>query len=379
MDRPHILLLTDHPAQSEDVARPLENAGYSVRRQALASEVAPEEKRPHLLVFDGGGTDLMSLFRRWRGGVPRLVILGDAAPSIRLACVEAGADAYLLRPFASREIVSLVRSLVERSQLQGRLTAKTAEAQAAHVKLRNTFQRGEQDVEAARRLQISALPRQLPEVPGLRLAVHQRTCGRTGGDLYDAFRLDEFHTGFYLADAMGRGVSAALLALFLKLKLATKDMDGSNFHLVSPDEALQRINRELLELVLPEGPFLSMLYVQVNSRDGSLKCARAGHPPPLYVPREGPAEFWPSFGGLLGVLPTEIALQTKQLGTGDKLLLYSDGLVQTETERERLLITALEQRALPIREYVERTALALIDQSNPRDDATLFGLEMGIR
>src|SRR5439155_3911849 len=151
---------------------------------------------------------------------------------------------------------------------------------------------------------------------------HYVLCGRVGGDFYDIFRLDEKHVGFYVADAMGHGVPASLLTIFVKKGVKAKEVFGTQYRLIPPDEVLFRLNRDLIDQQLSEHPFITMVYGLFNHQDGTLTFARAGHPYPLFVPREGGVELWKQEGLLLGVLEARFPTTTHRLRPGDKLLLY---------------------------------------------------------
>src|SRR5207245_1833721 len=131
------------------------------------------------------------------------------------------------------------------------------------------------ELELARRIQQSMLPRTVPIVPPAQFAVHYRPCGRVGGDFYDIFRLDEDHIGFYVADVMGHGVPASLLTIFLKKAVQPKEIDGTTYRILPPDEVLQRLNHELISQAVAENPFITMVYALLNCRDGSLSFSRA--------------------------------------------------------------------------------------------------------
>jgi sigma-B regulation protein RsbU (phosphoserine phosphatase) len=250
----------------------------------------------------------------------------------------------------------------------------TADLRLAHQRLAQAYRQIDADLEAAQRVQRSFQPRRLPELAGVRCAAYFRPCGAAGGDCYGAFQLDEHQMGFYLATVVGRGVAAALLAVCLGKLQMLAQADGVR----EPAETLQRLNRELLELALPDAPFVTAVYGVLDGHDGTLRLARAGHPQPILLPRDGPARALGAEGNMLGVLPTHCSAQTCCLDAGDRLLLYSDGLAPrcgSNAALERLLVAALEHRALPIQEHVERTAQALAGHGSVTDDATLLAVE----
>src|SRR5262249_20734460 len=125
--------------------------------------------------------------------------------------------------------------------------------------------------------------------------------------------------------AMGHGVPASLLTIFLKKAVRTKEINGSLYRLIPPDEVLQRLNRDLVEQGVAESPFITMSYALYNFEDCVLRLARAGHPHPLYLPAAGEPEFWKIGGSLLGVFETEFTTREYQLHPGDKVLFYTDG------------------------------------------------------
>src|SRR5262249_3479613 len=201
-----------------------------------------------------------------------------------------------------------------------------AEAHGVSQGLEAASRQLDRELELARRIHQSFLPQRLPHVPQVRFAVRYQPCGQVGGDFYDVFRLDEQHLGFYVADAMGHGVPASLLTIFVKKGVRAKEIFGQQYRLVPPGEVLQRLNTDLIEQDLSENPFTPMVYVLLNFCDGSLSFARSGHPYPLYLPRDGEPCTWQVEGSLLGVFDTVYPMQSHQLRPGDKVLLYTDGM-----------------------------------------------------
>jgi sigma-B regulation protein RsbU (phosphoserine phosphatase) len=385
---PRILLCADSPPAVEEVRPLLEQAGFGVGCHLL-SGADPEDVSPYSLVLlDGhrGNGEALRFCRRLRGRLadrflPILFVTADPSPAARLASLECGADTYLLWPFAPGELLAQVQVFLRIKEGHERLSEKSAEVNRINKRLQQAYQQIDQELELARRIQQSFLPQSLPEVPEVRFAVRYQPCGRVGGDFYDIFRLDEKHLGFYIADAMGHGVPASLLTIFVKKGVRAKEIFGQQYRLVPPGEVLQRLNADLIEQDLSENPFITMVYALFNFRERSLTFARSGHPYPLYLPHDGEPRTWQVEGSLLGVFDTVYPMQTHQLRPGDKVLLYTDGMDAAAFEKQpvgnaSLLAAAARYRHLSIQELVDRLAQELFTQTRQNDDLTLLGLEM---
>jgi sigma-B regulation protein RsbU (phosphoserine phosphatase) len=373
---------------ANDLAALLERAGHAVVREGLRPDSLQAGLSSGLIIVDGSadGPAALTLCGRFRAlsadsFLPILFVTGDGSPAGRLAGLRAGADAYLLRPFDPAELLALVQSFLRLKDRHDHLTEKSAEVNRINKRLQAAYQQIDAELELARRIQQSFLPQSLPQLPQLRFAVHYRPCGRVGGDFYDVFRLDERHLGFYVADAMGHGVPASLLTVFVKRGVRAKEIHGKEYRLVPPGEVLQRLNRDLIEQALSENPFITMAYGLLNFSDGTLSFARSGHPYPLYLPPDGPPQLWKLEGTLLGIFETAYPVRTERLRPGDKLLLYTDGVDGARFEDQlpgppSLLACAERHRALPVEELVSRLAVDLFTQTKQTDDLTVLGLEM---
>jgi serine phosphatase RsbU (regulator of sigma subunit) len=175
-------------------------------------------------------------------------------------------------------------------------------------------------------------------------------------------------------------VPASLLTIFVKKGVKTKEVFGSQYRLIPPGEVLSRLNRDLIDQQLSEHPFITMVYGLLNHQDGTLQFARAGHPYPLYVPRQGEPELWRVDGLLLGVTDATFPNREQRLAPGDKLLFYSDGvdtaaLAGQPEGVDSLLACAKKYRDLPAAEFVARLARELFGAASQPDDLTLLALE----
>jgi sigma-B regulation protein RsbU (phosphoserine phosphatase) len=386
---PPILVCAGQPATAAELRQALAEAGYPAATHLLGTPGPDNLPGCRLVVVDGsqGGQAALELCRRFRAHcgeefIPVLYLTdGPDLPS-RLAALEAGADVCLPRPLAAGELPAQVRALLRIKDAHDSLAGRAAEAHRVNTRLRQLHQQLDHELKLAQGIQASFLPQLLPQVPRARFAVHYALRGRVGGDFYDAFRLDEHHVGFYVADAMGHGVPASLLTVFVKRGVRAKEVFGRQYRLVPPDEVLQRLNRDLLERELPDNPFITMVYALFNHHDGTLRFARAGHPYPLHVPRAGPLELWRQEGLLLGVVDARFPAREHRLNPGDKLLVYSDGIDTARFEDRpegtaSLLACAERHRSLPVEDFVARVAADLFGGTAQPDDLTLFGLEVG--
>ena len=246
------------------------------------------------------------------------------------------------------------------------------------------MRRLDEELRLAARLQQDFLPRSLPEVGNVRFHTLFRPAGYVSGDLYDIMRLDERRVGFYIADAVGHGMPAALLTMFIKHALRTKEILAGGYRLLRPSEAMGRLNEAMLEQNLSHATFATALYGMIDCDSLEMTLARAGHPLPLILRGDGRLEPVESEGGLLGIFPGEqYADTTVQLQRGDRVILYSDGVEVAfndhTTNAGRWQHELLSRRTLPAHQIVGEFA-ARFDAENEgrelKDDLTLVVMDV---
>jgi sigma-B regulation protein RsbU (phosphoserine phosphatase) len=194
-------------------------------------------------------------------------------------------------------------------------------------------ERMEREMELARQVQQSVLPRTFPEVPGFRFAARNEPARRVGGDFYDVIALDDERFGVVVADVSDKGMPAALyMALTRSLILAEARRERS------PRDVLRNVNRLLRELGEPN-MFVTIFYGVVERATRRMTFARAGHDRPLLL-RGGAVEELPGQGAALGILDQADLNLTEEvvaLEPEDRLVLYTDGLVDVLNPDGRLL------------------------------------------
>lgn len=182
-----------------------------------------------------------------------------------------------------------------------------------------------EQLEMAGQVQRNFLPAHLPHTEQLRWAAMFRPAQWVSGDIYDITRLDETHIGFYLTDAVGHSMPAALLTIFLKQATVMRETLGNQYRIFEPDEVVRNLNQRMAEQEFAGCLFATCCYGLLNIKTLQLRMARAGHPYPVLIRRNQPICLQ-SRGGLLGVFSeAQFEKQILQLLPGDKLFLYSDG------------------------------------------------------
>ena len=206
-------------------------------------------------------------------------------------------------------------------------------------------------------VQRSILPQLLPSVPGLDLAVHFADADGPGGDFYDVRPVGPDHWAMVITDVSGHGLAAAaILALVHALGNAVQNQQGPT----APGEALALINKLLATRYLTHtGQFVTAFVGLYDAQAQVLTYAAAGHPPPRLV-RGNEVHRLDAVSGLpLGIDKTSTyGHETLQLRSGDRLVLFTDGITESSNAARDFFG---EERLDAALRSPERTAAELLD------------------
>ena len=180
-----------------------------------------------------------------------------------------------------------------------------------------------QELATARQIQASLLPKHAPQIPGIAMAARYVPMNDVAGDIYDFVKLDDYRQGIMIADVSGHGVPAALIASMVKGAFRAQIEN-----IERPEHVLAGMNRILTGQLDLKFVTASCTFIDVET--GILRYSGAGHPPLLIQQKDGNECISLQQNGLiLGQFPNATYSSVERpLATGDRLLLYTDGILE---------------------------------------------------
>lgn len=184
-------------------------------------------------------------------------------------------------------------------------------------------ERLETEVQLARQIQKTFIPEHLPQRQGWELAARWETARQVGGDFYDVVDLPGGKLGLFIADVADKGMPAALFMALTRTLFRAAVTEAAG-----PAEVLQRIN-ELLVPDTSQGMFVTAVYAVLDPTNGELTYANAGHSPPFLIRASSSVEVLSRTAIALGLIDSaRVTERTIQIGVGESLLLYTDGVTE---------------------------------------------------
>jgi phosphoserine phosphatase RsbU/P len=196
-----------------------------------------------------------------------------------------------------------------------------------YVAARQILQRDQQlseirkELEVAKRIQLSILPPEFPSSASFRVAARYVPMTSVAGDFYDFLVTDDQQAGLLIADVSGHGVPAALIASMVKVAATSQRANAAD-----PARLLSGMNAVLCGNT--QNQFVTAAYVHLDSNSKTLHYSAAGHPPMLLL-RNGKVAEIVENGLILAAFDFATYTNvTHPLQPGDRLLLYTDGIIE---------------------------------------------------
>ena len=296
---------------------------------------------------------------------PRELLLGHRDGRLRrVACsygVATGSDS------SARTLIVVMRDMTTHQELL------ELRKEATRLALAEAAQRA-----VVEQLQEAMTP-QKPNVPGVDIGVDyvaSDPASPTGGDLYDVQELPNGELHVAVVDVVGHGVAASKDALTVMYILRFLAIEGCPLEdaIARADHMLRQLDPELAATVL---------IARYDPVSGVVRLAGGGHPPALFVGAQGKVTFIHAPGGALGWPGAGSTVLTElRLDRGDRLVLYTDGLVEARRDilegEDELLRRARSLASQPAQLFAENIISTMLPEQERSDDTLAFVLQRSL-
>ena len=388
-----IMIVEDEQFSRQMLQGQLENLGHHVVAVAggdQAWEFLQREDFP-IVITDWmmPGLDGLQLVRQIRASenASYVYVIFLTAKSERSDVIQGimeGADDFLTKPYDSDELSVRIRAGERVIELEKRLSSQNEELGRAN-------QRMKRDLNAAAKIQRSLLPTTTPDSDVVDFAWIYQPCDELAGDMFNVFRLDSENIAFYLLDVVGHGVPAALLSVTLSRLLSPQSGSSLLFssephgsRLLSPSELATELNKRFPMSERNEQNF-TLLYGYFNIQSRQFRYVCAGHPGPVYTPLNDRPEILDTPGYPIGIADEPDYIdQTLTLSPGDRIILYSDGLLDAQNRSGAFfgkegLVDCVAQRHGSLRDEVRCLHDRVVnwcDGQSPKDDISVLAMSL---
>lgn len=390
---PTVLIADDNSSSVNRLRAILEQEDYTVLAAAsceagLALAVA---EHPDLMIVNAamrgkeGHKLCLELARnRETAHIPVIVLSGWALSIGSAGGLELGASDHISKPFNGREILARVKNCLRIHRISESLFRTSKQ-------LQDKMRIIEESLSSAAAIQQSLLPTVAPKGTSFDFAWRFMPCDQVGGDLFNIFRLDESRIGVYVLDVSGHGVPAAMVAT--SVAQALDPFSGQilkriippppHYELVSPAEVLARLNRDYP--IERFGMHLTICYLLLDIKSGKVRYSNAALPLPFLIRADGRIEMLREGGTIIGLGDVATFEEGEvTLEHGDRLFLYSDGIVEYQDATgelfgdERFIENLKADCGETLQMACANAIQALMDFGKghkAEDDLTLVGIE----
>ena len=334
-----LLLVDDNPTNLQVLYQTLETTGCKllVAKNGETALSIAQKASPDLILLDimMPGIDGFEVCRRLKAdpataAIPVIFLSALTDTKDKVHGLQLGAVDYVSKPFQPDEVIARVNTHLTIHRLK-REVEKKKDALENELKIVSDVQR-------------RLLPKKVPEIAGLKLAIHYETSLYAGGDYYDIAKMPDNQWGFLVADAEGHSAPAAVMMAMTCALFRSYPQPPTE-----PGKLLYFLNEHLCKVAEPS--FVTALYIVYDADRHTLKIARAGHPPPMIWRSTAQKAIEHECSGVfpMGVDPyDQVPVTTEaELQSGDRILMYTDGVTERfntdgKTYGEERLLRQLE-------------------------------------
>ncbi len=321
------------------------------------------------------GIDILSVVKEKYTDTEVLLVTGYGSIKTAVKAMKLGAFEYLSKPVNVEELRHKVTQALNRKELKIQL----AEQQKALDEYNEMIQR---DLKLAEQIHQSLVP-QIYKNEKIEIGVKYLPMIGLGGDFADIYYDGAKYIYLTLIDVTGHGISAALLVN--RICSEVRKLVREN---LQPAQILYDLNNFIMDVFDQTGMFLTAFTTRINTENYEFSYAGSAHPAlVLWKNEKSKFEKLSSQNVIIGFerkKENEFVQETVQLKSGDKLFLYTDGIVEAENDNKEGLgiqgfINILDRlKSFPANEIVERIFDDAQQQSytQVRDDVFLIAVDI---
>jgi phosphoserine phosphatase RsbU/P len=247
------------------------------------------------------------------------------------------------------------------------------------------------DLEYARDIQKAVLPARLPKETEVSFCAKYFPAESVGGDFYNVFKLDEDNIGIYVGDVAGHGVPAAMLSVFINQSIKSlREFDKNRTEIITPSLVLKNLYESFNMTNFKDNIYVVLLYCVYNIKTRKLTYASAGlNAEPIIIKNTGEVYNLCISGfpicKFIEFYNEDYIDSYIELDEGDKILFYTDGLVDAERHDglkfcdinlNKLIKKNLNQNCSELSNSIEKGVFEFIDNNVIKDDITFVIMEV---
>ncbi|MBN1931617.1 MAG: fused response regulator/phosphatase [Desulfobacterales bacterium] len=367
---PTILIIDDHPLNLKLLESALKKNGYCIITASngpLSRKLARTDL-PDLILLDimmpgeNGFEVIRHLKRDARTSfIPVIFLTARDDLEAKIKGFDLGAVDYISKPFHTKEVLARIGLHMKLSLATNSLVACQAEKLKQIKWAQNS---------------LLITPCDLPKA---HFGIDYTSLQEAGGDFYDVLQISDDIFGYFVGDIAGHDIATSYLTAALKALLRQNCIP-----IYEPIESMKIINDVLLQ-ILPDEKYLTACYARLNRKKNIMTIVNGGHPPALYLPRNGKGVLMNIPGDILGIFK-EVCLCSKDIkvNPGDRFFIFTDGLIEKSGKRKvwtaslsKLLRLCCELDKIPIQESVNKLKELVLDDTHmPEDDVIIMGIEV---
>ncbi len=401
-----ILIAEDDKLTRNLLSRMLQTPDYELMTASdgLAAWNILKEQHVDIVITDWmmPGMDGLELCKRIRSAdfknyVYIIILTAQGGKKELIEAIDAGADDFAVKPSTQLELSARIKAGKRILKLQSDLKEQNEKLSKSNQKLSNAYSVIKKDLEAGAKIQSSLLPQMASIISGISFDWIFLPSEFVAGDVFNYFRLDESHVGFYVLDVAGHGIPAAMLSVTLSKALSPANTqecllkqfmpvpEPPFYKIINPAAAIKMLN-ERFQADPETMQYFTMVYGIIDTQNGETAITQAGHPCPILLQKGTSANLIGMGGFPVGMLPNiDYEEQEIVLDRGDRLFIYSDGITecinnkQQEFSPERLMALVEEGRDVPLRKLLEIIEHRLHEWKGDNtfeDDVTLLAMEI---